>query len=170
MLIWILKGLYFETEFIFILPRPEIHSQRKKEVDMRQFVSRIWTNLTWLNYLILVSFYALADFHYHPSCIKKWCLLRKWSKETKNNHLASIFLIRDTLYKVIGYLVQNIFLGGSPHHIREDVLQGLCVTSQIGPAEAALPPKLHVVWINLNKKFSCTNITFRWEQQFNFTP
>ena len=46
---------------------------------LMQCVTRIWTSLTRLN-LILVMFWAWANFYYCPSCLKIWRLLQKWSK------------------------------------------------------------------------------------------
>ena len=41
------------------------------------------TNLDKLNLVEIRNSLAKADFYYCPSCLKKWCLLQKWSQLTQ---------------------------------------------------------------------------------------
>ena len=47
--------------------------------EVLQCVSWIWTSLTWLNFVVVAWFSAPSNFCYYHSCLKKWCLLQKWS-------------------------------------------------------------------------------------------
>ena len=69
-------------------PPPECHVE---------YVSRIWTSLTWLNHLMVGRFFTTA-----PAASKNDACFKNGQKRPKNNDLALLLQIRDTLYSLNG--------------------------------------------------------------------
>ena len=66
---------------------PSLHKNKHFLLHL-QCISRIWTSLTWLKFVMVVWFWACANFHFYPRCLKNWWSLQNWSKSTRKNHLS----------------------------------------------------------------------------------
>jgi len=55
----------------------------------------------WL--VTVIWFEAQANFYYCHSCRIEWLCFQKWSKWFKNNHLASLVYIHDSLWILFRY-------------------------------------------------------------------
>ena len=92
------RSIHFKYTFLCLFKILKIHAKLRYNSRLLRIplyrVCQLWTSLTWLNLFMVVRFSAWANFQYCPSCVKKWCMLHKWSKVTWKLPSCSISLIQ----------------------------------------------------------------------------